>query len=159
MQVSGRAGRDESPGRVFIQNYTPDHPAIRFAKVQDYKSFYAYELAQRRKALFPPYSLFLRILFSGIDEDALAAAGQAYAKHLETDLRQALGEEGKKDLLLFSASPAPIKRKQGNFRYQILIKLLRTLRTGEAIGCVYAFADAHRGELFGMVEVNPQDML
>lgn len=157
-QVSGRAGRDESPGSVVVQTYMPNHPAIRFAKEHDYAGFFRYELAERRKALFPPYSLFLRILFSGPDEDALQDAGDRYATALETEIRALLGQEEAQDLLLMTASPAPIRRKQGNYRYQILIKLLRTKRTSSVIRLVYAFAAAHRNELLALLEVNPQDM-
>ena len=157
-QVSGRAGRDESPGRVVVQTYMPNHPAIRYAKAQDYVGFYHYELAERRKALFPPYSLFLRILFSGSDEAALTDAGERYGARLETEIRALLGTEGAQDLLLLVASPAPIRRKQGIYRYQVLIKLLRTKRTAAVIRLVYDFAAAHRNELFALLEVNPQDM-
>lgn len=157
-QVSGRAGRDESPGRVVVQTYMPNHPAIRFAKEHDYAGFFRYELSERRKALFPPYSLFLRILFSGPDEDVLQDAGDRYAAALEAEIRALLGPDGTQDLLLMTASPAPIRRKQGNYRYQILIKLLRTKRTSSVIRLVYAFAAAHRNELFALLEVNPQDM-
>ena len=157
-QVSGRAGRDESPGRVVVQTYMPNHPAIRFAKAHDYAGFYHYELAERRKALFPPYSLFLRILFSGPDEDALTEAGERYGARLEEEIRALLGQEGAQDLLLLVSSPAPIRRKQGNYRYQVLIKLLRTKRTASVIRLVYDFATAHRNELFALLEVNPQDM-
>lgn len=158
-QVSGRAGRDESPGRVVVQTYMPSHPAIRYARTHDYKGFFHYELAERRKALFPPYSLFLRILFSGPNEDELAEAGERYGQRLETSIRELLGEEGAQDLLLITASPAPIRKKQGNYRYQVLIKLLRTKRTASVIRLVYDYAAAHRNELFALLEVNPQDML
>lgn len=158
-QVSGRAGRDESPGRVVIQTYSPTHPAIRYAKSHDYKSFFAYELSERKRALFPPYSLFVRILFTGLDEDALAQSCSAYGIQLESALRAMLGNEGAQDLLLFCTSSAPIRKKRGCYRYQILIKLLRTARTAEAIRLVYAFVAEHRSERFAMVEINPQDML
>ena len=69
-----------------------------------------------------------------------------------------LGTEGAQDLLLLVASPAPIRRKQGIYRYQVLIKLLRTKRTAAVIRLVYDFAAAHRNELFALLEVNPQDM-
>jgi len=158
-QVAGRAGRDECPGRVVIQTYSPGHPAVRFAKAHDYKSFYTYELEQRKKAIFPPFSLFVRVLFSGEDEAALSAAVERYAVGLNEALKSALGPEGERSLLLFSPSPAPIRRKQGVYRYQILIKLLRTVKIGSAIETIYAFASEHRGELYAMIEVNPQDML
>ncbi|MDP3446784.1 MAG: primosomal protein N' [Eubacteriales bacterium] len=158
-QVAGRAGRDESPGRVVIQTYSPAHPAIRYAREHDYKSFYAYELEQRKKAVFPPFSLFVRILFSSDNETTLHAEVTAYAEQLKLALDERLGKEGERDILLYSASPAPIKRKQRAYRYQILIKLLRTARLSSAIQTIYTFAGDHRNELFAMVEVNPQDML
>ncbi len=158
-QVSGRAGRDESPGRVVVQTYSPSHPAIRYAREHDYKSFFRYELAERRKALFPPYSLFVRILFSGTDEEVLEQAVTRYAELMKAQLTQCIGPELAKSLLLYDVSYAPIKRKQGLYRYQILVKLLRTKTTAETIRCIYAFAQEHRNELFAMVEINPQDML
>ena len=158
-QVAGRAGRDENPGKVVIQTYSPAHPAIRYAKGHDYKSFYAYELEQRKKAIFPPFSLFIRILFSSDDEVSLATGVSAYAEQLRLALDETLGKDGERDILLYSASPAPIKRKQRAYRYQILIKLLRTARLSGAIQTIYTFAADHRDELFAMVEVNPQDML
>ena len=103
--------------------------------------------------------MFVRILFSSDDETALANGVSAYADHLKAALSVALGQDGERDLLLFSASPAPIKRKQRAYRYQILIKLLRTARLSSAIQTIYTFAADHRNELFAMVEVNPQDML
>ena len=48
---------------------------------------------------------------------------------------------------------------QPGYRYQILVKLLRTARTAEALRLIYAFAAEQRNELFALVEVNPQDML
>ena len=158
-QVAGRAGRDENPGKVIIQTYSPAHPAIRYAREHDYKSFYHYELEQRKKAVFPPFSLFVRILFSGDDESSLQAGVTTYAEQLKRALGDCLGAEGEHDILLYSASPAPIKRKQRAYRYQILIKLLRTARLSRAIQTIYTFAGDHRGELYPMVEVNPQDML
>ena len=158
-QVAGRAGRDTLPGRVVIQTYSPNHPAIRFAKSHDYKGFFRYELAERRKALFPPYTLFLRLLFSGAEEEALAEQGERYGRALEEEILRLLGDDGKNDLLLLSCAPAPIRKKQGSYRYQVLIKLLRTKRTADVLKLVYDFEAAHRNELFAMLEVNPQDML
>lgn len=157
-QISGRAGRDELPGQVVVQTYQPDHPAIRFAKAHDYRSFYRYELMERRGALFPPYTLFLRLLFSGPDEEILNETGERYGRSLEKELLAVLGEDGAQDLLMLTCSPAPIRKKQGVYRYQVLLKLLRTKRTASVLRAVYEFEANHRGELFATLEVNPQNM-
>ena len=157
-QVSGRAGRDKDPGEVVMQTYAPDHPVLKFAKVQDYPSFYQYEIAQRKKCLYPPFSLFIRLLLSGENEGELIERGKEYAKALEADLRTALGAEGQGDLLLLLAAPAPIARIAGQSRYQILVRLLRTKRLPQALHAVYDFETAHREDGFLKIEINPQDM-
>ena len=157
-QVSGRAGRDKDPGEVVMQTYVPDHPVLRFARVQDYPGFYQYEIAQRKKCLYPPFSLFIRLLLSGENEDALIERGKEYAKALEADLKAALGADGQGDLLLLLAAPAPIARIAGQSRYQILVKLLRTKRLPQALHAVYDFETAHREDGFLKIEINPQDM-
>ncbi len=156
-QVAGRAGRDLSPGRVVIQTYSPGHPSIVFARTHDYKGFFAYELAQRRAALFPPFSLFVRALFTSLEEDALEQDGVRYAKGLETAVKEALqGHE--EELLFLSAAPAPIYKKQGVYRFAILVKLLRTPRTAAALRAIYEYTSAHRGERFASLEINPGDL-
>ena len=157
-QVSGRAGRDRSPGQVVMQTYVPDHPVLQFARVQDYAGFYQYEIAQRKKCLYPPFSLFIRLLLSGENEDALIERGKEYAKVLEADIKTALGADGQGDLLLLLAAPAPIARIAGQNRYQILVKLLRTKRLPQALHAVYDFETSHREDGFLKIEINPQDM-
>ncbi|MBR3178452.1 MAG: primosomal protein N' [Clostridia bacterium] len=158
-QVAGRAGRDETPGRVVLQTYAPQHPIIRFAREQNYPAFYQYEIAERKKMLYPPFSLFLRVVFSDTEEQKAAEACIAYAKSLEQELRKLLGEEGKNDILLFVAAEAPVARISGLTRFQLLVKLLRTKRLPDAIRLVYEF-QSKSSDLCQSVEleVNPQDM-
>ena len=158
-QVAGRAGRDESPGRVILQTYQPQHPIIRFAKDQDYVGFYQYEIAERRKMLYPPFSLFLRVVFSDQDAERTGAACIAYAKALEARLRALLGDEGRNDILLLVADEAPIARIEGMARYQLLLKLLRTKRLPDTIRAVYDFHAAHSDVCAAVqLEINPQEM-
>ena len=158
-QVAGRAGRDNLPGRVVLQTYAPHHPIIRFAKEQDYVRFFHYEIAERKKLLYPPFSLFLRVVFADRDEQKAANACLDYARLLEGELHAVLGTEGQNDLLLLVAAEAPIARISGFTRYQIVIKLLRTRRLPEAVRTVSTFHDAHRdGCAEVRLEVNPQEM-
>jgi primosomal protein N' (replication factor Y) len=65
IQVSGRAGRAQLPGEVFIQTHIPDHPAILLAKEQNYEAFYTQEIASRKLFEYPPFSHFVKVSFSG----------------------------------------------------------------------------------------------
>lgn len=70
-QVAGRAGRAELPGEVIFQTYLPNHPILRLAAAQDYDTFYASEIAERRLFNYPPACHLIKALFSGPDLDAL----------------------------------------------------------------------------------------
>lgn len=158
-QVAGRAGRADSPGRVVIQTYNPVHPAIRFSKAQDYCGFYEYEITERRKALFPPYTLFIRILFSSQEEEGLSTLVEQFRSELETVFRAQLEERYDRTVLTMIASPAPIKKKMNTYRYQVLIKLLRTKETGKLISLVYETGSASPEARPASIEINPLDML
>lgn len=159
-QVAGRAGRADKPGRVIVQTYTPEHPVIGFAAKHDYPGFYAYEIAVRRSALFPPFGLFLRVVLSGHDEAALAEDAERCATGLRAAIEAALTEAGTtpRELLMLEASPAPVKRREGLYRYQVLARLARTKNTAAAIRAAYAYHDAHRQAGMGDVEINPGNM-
>lgn len=158
-QVAGRAGRDSLKGTVVLQTYAPQHPIIRFAAAQDYRSFYQYEIEERRKMLYPPFSMFLRVIFSDRNEELCAHTCMEYSKACEATIREALGEDGQRALLLLVAAQAPIARINGYSRWQLLIKLLRTKRLPETIRSVYAFHGNFRSECESVqIELNPQDM-
>ena len=48
-QVAGRTGRGDRPGRVLVQTYCPEHPAILHAVKHDYEGFAASELPERER--------------------------------------------------------------------------------------------------------------
>src|SRR5438874_7864613 len=54
-QVAGRAGRGEQPGRVLVQTYNPEHPAVECAARHDYDGFAKSELAARQELGYPPF--------------------------------------------------------------------------------------------------------
>src|SRR5205085_2450225 len=69
-QVAGRTGRGEQGGRVLVQTFSPDHPAIRAAVRHDYPMFARQELPIREALLYPPYSEMARIIARGPDAKA-----------------------------------------------------------------------------------------
>jgi primosomal protein N' (replication factor Y) len=56
MQVAGRAGRADKPGRVLIQTAFPDHPLFRYLQRHDYSAYARELLAERKQLELPPFT-------------------------------------------------------------------------------------------------------
>ncbi len=113
-QVSGRAGRHDKPGEVFVQTYTPEHYAIELSKEQLYTPFYEREMYSRHTAGYPPYYYIALIQIS--HEDVMLAA--EYAGRATEYLRSNLSF----DVSVIGPTTASISRLQNRYRYQCLIK-------------------------------------
>lgn len=68
MQVSGRAGRADKNGRVFIQTYSPEHYSINYVLKNDYEGFFNEEITFRRQLDYPPFSSVFVIMLTGKNE-------------------------------------------------------------------------------------------
>ncbi|MFS0574277.1 primosomal protein N' [Sporosarcina sp. 179-K 3D1 HS] len=113
-QVSGRAGRHELPGEVFIQTYSPEHYAIELAKSQNYEPFYQLEMAARKQYGYPPFYFITLVQFS--HEDVLKVAD--FAEKGARFLRDNLSPE----TVMIGPTAAAISRVNNRYRYQCLIK-------------------------------------
>lgn len=78
-QVSGRAGRKEVPGKVVIQSYQPNHPALKYVESNDFAAMYQSQIAERREYHFPPVARLVKITLKHPDEKVVAAAATALA--------------------------------------------------------------------------------
>lgn len=78
-QVSGRAGRKDVPGRVVIQSYQPNHPALKYVESNDFAAMYRSQIAERREYRFPPVERLVKITLKHPDEKVVAAAAEALA--------------------------------------------------------------------------------
>jgi primosomal protein N' (replication factor Y) len=115
MQVAGRAGRGELPGRVLIQTYHPEHYALKYATAQDYRGFYDEEIRHRRNHGYPPFVALALFLVRNKDAARAASIAQELRKHLN----QANSEHACR---ILGPAPAPFARLRGEFRIQLLIK-------------------------------------
>jgi primosomal protein N' (replication factor Y) len=118
LQVAGRAGRGEDPGRVIIQTYTPEHPVIEAVRRHDYESFAMAELMGRQDLNYPPFGRLILLRLSGYDPTEVASCAQQLAAYLTP---RDGGEFGGYELL--GPAPAPILRVANRYRWQILLKL------------------------------------
>src|SRR5205085_6304805 len=74
-QVAGRTGRGDKGGRVLVQTFAPDHPAIVATLTHDYHSFAAAELPMREAHGYPPAGAMIRLVIRGpMKEQAKAFA-------------------------------------------------------------------------------------
>ncbi|HEX4708442.1 MAG TPA: primosomal protein N' [Candidatus Udaeobacter sp.] len=117
-QVAGRAGRGETTGEVFVQTYTPFSPSIQFARHHDFAGYFQQELEFRERCDFPPFKHAILISVRSAHE----GRAKLSAETLQRRLKEALPEE----FILGDATPAPLEKLQGQFRFHILIR-------GEAI--------------------------
>jgi primosomal protein N' (replication factor Y) len=113
-QVAGRTGRGDKPGRVLVQTYSPDHPAIVHAAHHDYEGFVATELPERAQYGVPPYGRLVRIIARGPDETAV----HAYLKTLAT----ALSEAAPPTVRLLGPAPAPVLKIRNLYRYHLQMR-------------------------------------
>ena len=117
-QVAGRAGRGSAASEVFIQTYTPDHPAIRHARYHDYRGFYREERAIRAQYRFPPYAELIVATYGHRDEARAEREAKAAAEHLSATI--ALLNLG--DIEVLGPSPAFVYRLKDEFRFEVTLK-------------------------------------
>jgi primosomal protein N' (replication factor Y) len=91
MQVSGRSGRKSEQGNVIIQTYNPSHSILDFVVKNDYKAFFDFEIAERKKFNYPPYCRLIELTLKGKDETKTDQASILLAKKLKQHFKQLLG--------------------------------------------------------------------
>ncbi|MBO7424751.1 MAG: primosomal protein N' [Clostridiales bacterium] len=118
-QASGRAGRDNDPGEVFIQTYKPDNPLIMYAACQDYDSFFDAQLEYRQAMNLPPFKASGEIMIQSSDEDELMRISDDLAKYLRDYLSYQSKDFG---FELYGPIPSAIYELRGNYRNVFNIK-------------------------------------
>ena len=117
MQVSGRSGRADLAGEVFVQTRAPFHPAIQFARHHDYTGFAEQELEFRRSLHYPPYERFILATARGRNEEkTLFVLDQLTREMKKLNLP---GTE------ISGPHPAPIARMEGRYRFQVFLRTRR----------------------------------
>jgi primosomal protein N' (replication factor Y) (superfamily II helicase) len=150
VQVSGRAGRSLPDGKVLIQSFRPENPALVLAAQARMEEFYQREIETRRQLGFPPFSRLIRIVLRGRDQDKTRDAAAAMAGTLTEKLAGAAEVLGPVE--------CPISRIAGSYRFHCLVRM-RELRTAHP--AVSRVLDAYRrpADVHLEVDVDPQALL
>lgn len=153
-QVSGRAGRSDSEGKVVLQTYYPKHFAYRCACTYDYDAFLKKELNLRETTHFPPYVDILRVLvLSENEQKAEDTLHKIFVKI--KDLRDS---KYTSDFSYLGAMKCPRKRLQKNYRFQIMIRIYEK-NAREIIENIYKICDEEKANKVSIfVENDPQNL-
>ena len=116
-QISGRAGRGDIPGHVFIQTVCPDSEIYSYAATQDYEKFFESEIVYREQLAYPPFRAIGGIMVTHENEEMCAMQAGMVADTLR-QMAANLGE----DMLILGPCPAGIPRLMNRFRYQIVVR-------------------------------------
>jgi primosomal protein N' (replication factor Y) len=122
-QVSGRAGRGEKPGHVFIQTHSPKAGVMRALVTGDAEAFYAAETEARAEADAPPFGRYAAIVVSSEDQPAALETARLVG-------RTAPDVEG---MHVYGPAPAPLAMLRGRHRYRLLVHARRALDVQDVI--------------------------
>lgn len=157
-QVIGRSGRGKYEGEAILQTFTPENPVIALSKVQDYDAFYQTEIEYRRAMLYPPFSDFCVISFTGRDE--------SLAQRCAGDFLTKLGALAKREyaslpLRVLSPSAASVSKINFEYRYRLLIKCRNSRPLREMIRRLLLefLKDRTYSEIRLVAEINPDLVL
>lgn len=152
-QVAGRTGRGERGGRVVVQCFDPEHPAIRAAARHDYALFAREELPARREHGYPPYGAMARVVARGPAEALVAAYLDDVTRRVR-DAAEGLGVE----IRLRGPAPAPITRLRGEHRRHLQLHAAASGPIREALRVGWLEVKPPEG-VRSIVDIDPTDML
>ena len=151
MQVSGRAGRADTPGRVLIQTQIPEHAVFAAVKAQDYRLFADTELAERKLFAMPPFGF----------QTAIRADAPAVAEAMAflNEIRDSLAPHLPEGVTQFGAAPMLMVRLAERERAQIFLESPSRKALHQAVSMWTDALKAKRdGKIRWSVDVDPQEM-
>ena len=133
-QVSGRAGRGDVEGEVFVQSFTPFHPAIQFSRRHDYAGFYEAEVETREALQYPPFSRIALLTLRGRNEDKVRLSADYIRKELDRRVGSWPG------IVIAGPAPAPLLKAESYFRHQVMVRFKAMSRLAAALSQLEAEA-------------------
>jgi primosomal protein N' (replication factor Y) len=156
-QVAGRTGRGPKGGRVLVQTFTPDHPAIALAAKHDFPSFARREQEFRHQHQYPPFQRLARLIVRSEKENSARAFADHLAGAFQHALRQ-LERKAKQAVRLLGPAEAPVFRLNSYYRFHFQVQSASPAALHQVLREVLAVARAPHGVEF-QVDVDPYNMM
>ena len=156
MQVAGRAGRGRKAGQVIIQTHNPQHPSLQLLAMNDYGRFMDSLFAERRLLNLPPTG-FMALIRA---ESANSSESETLLKGLRKMMDQMITQHHFADTKPLGPLPAPMERRQGRYRWQLILNSQNRNQLHSIIGSLVNFLDTQRmpRHLRWTVDIDPQEM-
>jgi primosomal protein N' (replication factor Y) (superfamily II helicase) len=151
-QVAGRAGRGDIEGEVWIQAFTPFHPAIQYARRHDVLGFYEQEIEFREQLRYPPFARVALLTFKGRNEEKV----EFTAKHFRKLLDPLLAEFT--DLKLAGPAPAPLAKAESFHRFQIMLRAGQMSRLSRRLNEI-SLANPLPKDIRLVVDIDPMNLM
>jgi primosomal protein N' (replication factor Y) len=135
-QVAGRAGRGQTPGKVVLQTYFPDHYAVQYAARHDFLGFYEKELRFRSWMHYPPYSALANVLIRSNRLDESLQWSGILGKWFER-----MRHEG---IRVLGPAAAPILRLKREYRYHFVLKSASREKLNTLLRSMLAYAASQK---------------
>jgi primosomal protein N' (replication factor Y) len=148
-QVTGRAGREVIKGRGLIQTYMPEHPVIAAFVSGDRDTFLEREIAERRKAMMPPFARLAALLISAGSRDAT----EDYAREV------ARAAPAAAKIYVLGPAEAPLAVIRGRHRFRLLVKAAREADLQAYLRLWLASVPKPKGDIRLVVDVDPYSFL
>jgi len=152
-------------GEVFVQAFTPFHPAIQYARRHDFVGFYEQELEFREQLKYPPAARVALLTLKGRNEQKVQLAAEHVRKELDklagggvarpvtpaasgelfaAEPAIVAGEAaevaaGFSDLIIAGPAPAPLLRAETFYRYQIMLRTRAMTRLSRELARINSF--------------------
>ncbi|WP_461537715.1 primosomal protein N' [Spongorhabdus nitratireducens] len=158
-QVAGRSGRADKPGKVVIQTRDQENIALQQLANGSYQEFIPLLLQERQLMQLPPFSFQALIR----TEAATPAEGERFLSLIRTILEQQASQlnlNGPEGLQLLGPWPAPMERRQGRYRQQLLLQSVsrQPLHTilNFSLSSIESLPESRK--VRWSVDIDPQDM-
>jgi primosomal protein N' (replication factor Y) (superfamily II helicase) len=135
-QVAGRAGRGQTPGKVVLQTYFPDHYAVQYAARHDFIGFYEKELRFRSWMHYPPYSALANVLIRSDQLDEALQWSGVLGKWFEKTRHEGVRVLG--------PAAAPILRLKRDYRYHFVLKSSSREKLNALLRAMLAYATSQK---------------
>lgn len=157
MQVAGRSGRAGTAGEVLIQTRHANHETLQSLVNEDYGHFARHLLQERHAAQMPPFT-FLALLRAEAINIQAPEAFLRIVQQMATQLAQA---QGNTDIVLMGPIPAPMERRNGKFRSQLLLQASARSKLQQLLSqlCPEIETLKEARNVRWSIDVDPQDMI